>query len=89
MLPRSHAETFRQGVSAVALDVALVTGEWGFSLADARCPVVLWHGSADASTPPHMAEYLAAALPSARLRLLPGEGHFLLFPGEREILAGQ
>jgi pimeloyl-ACP methyl ester carboxylesterase len=53
-------------------------GPWGFSLGDVTRPVHVWWGEADPFVRRAHAEYLATAIPNARLATNPGEGH--LFP---------
>jgi pimeloyl-ACP methyl ester carboxylesterase len=88
MFLRSYRESCRQGIQAFAEEVCLGAGDWGFPLEEIRCPVDIWHGEADNSTPPAMARHLAARIPGARLHLLPGQGHVFVY-GElwREVLA--
>ncbi len=40
-----------------------------------RCPTLVVHGEADAPVPVSLAEGIVAALPNARLELIPGGGH--------------
>lgn len=51
------------------------TRPWGFGLHDIGVPVVVWQGGQDRMVPFAHGQWLAAHLPSARVRLLPGEGH--------------
>jgi pimeloyl-ACP methyl ester carboxylesterase len=53
-------------------------GDWGFDPAEASVPVTIWHGAEDQTVPAAHARWLAENIPDARLRLLPGEGHFSL-----------
>lgn len=48
---------------------------WGFDPADITVPVLLLHGTGDRMVPSTHAEWLAARLPAAELRLVPGAGH--------------
>jgi pimeloyl-ACP methyl ester carboxylesterase len=49
---------------------------WAAVLPQITAPVTIWQGEADTWSPPAMAKALAAALPHADLRLLPGQGHY-------------
>jgi pimeloyl-ACP methyl ester carboxylesterase len=42
-----------------------------------RCPVLVAVGEADRLTPPEIAREIAAAVPGARLEIVPGAGHML------------
>ncbi|MEV6108208.1 alpha/beta hydrolase [Streptomyces sp. NPDC051940] len=55
-------------------DLAFVS-PWGFDPAGVKAPVLLVHGDADCVIPSAHAEWLAARVPGAELRLHPGEGH--------------
>lgn len=50
-------------------------GAWDVDLDEVRVPVDLVHGEADRMVPPENGRRLAAAMPHARLHLLPGAGH--------------
>lgn len=81
------SEALRSGIEGAVTDFVLAARPWGFELSDIPVKAQLWHGSLDANAPPAMAEHLAAALPNARLTLLPGEGHLACFTHWEEILA--
>lgn len=49
--------------------------DWGFRLSAVASPVTLWHGAEDRMVPASNGQWLAANLPNAELRLVPGEGH--------------
>lgn len=53
-------------------------------LARIRIPTLVITGAADVVTPPANARILAAAIPGARLHLVPGAGHSFLFQRPRE-----
>lgn len=55
-------------------DVAY-TSPWGCDPAAIDRPVLLLHGEADGIAPPAHARWLAGRIPSAELRLVPGDGH--------------
>lgn len=50
---------------------------WGFRPEDVTVPVDLWQGTADRLVPVAWAEILAERIPSAKLRILDGEGHMI------------
>jgi pimeloyl-ACP methyl ester carboxylesterase len=81
----------RHGAGGVADDYAVLAAAWGFELADVGGPVTVFQGAADILLPRSHAEALAAQLPSGRLEVVEGAGHFLLHSHlERvlEVLAG-
>jgi pimeloyl-ACP methyl ester carboxylesterase len=78
----TFAETMRRAVSTgiegwLEDDLAFV-GHWGFDVADIACPVTVWQGELDRMVPFDHGRWLAARIPAARPRLLPGEGHLSL-----------
>ncbi len=86
MLIESYAESARGGIRGFLTELRLLSAPWGFRLEEIPIEVHIWHGQEDTSTPPAMARYMAQGLPRCRLRILPGEGHFLLFNHWEEIL---
>jgi pimeloyl-ACP methyl ester carboxylesterase len=52
---------------------------WGFEFSSIKVPVQLWHGTDDRLVPLSHANWLAAHLPGADIRLEPHEGHISLF----------
>jgi pimeloyl-ACP methyl ester carboxylesterase len=70
------------------------TARWtGGRLAELRVPALVLHGAADQVLRPSAARHTAAAIPAARLRVLPGMGHFIprelwpLYGGEVRAIA--
>jgi pimeloyl-ACP methyl ester carboxylesterase len=55
-------------------DLAYVTA-WGFDPATITAPTLLLHGDRDHINPPAHSQWLATRIPSAKLRLAPGDGH--------------
>jgi len=51
-----------------------------------KVPVDILHGEADEICPPAAARYMAALLPTAKLKLFPGAGHVLFFSHLAEVL---
>jgi pimeloyl-ACP methyl ester carboxylesterase len=65
----------RQGIWGWFDDDAELMAPWGFELDAIAVPVTVWQGGQDRFVPPAHAEWLAATIPGATLRLLPDEGH--------------
>ena len=86
MFLASYSEATRQGIGAFAHELMLVVRPWGFQLQDIRVPMTLWQGEADNSTPVGMARAMAAVIPHASLRILPGEGHLIFLTHWKEIV---
>jgi pimeloyl-ACP methyl ester carboxylesterase len=83
----SDIEAYRQGLKGFSWEVRLLTRPWGFSLEEIKVPVYLWHGTSDDFTTPAMARYLAEKIPHCQANIYEGEGHMLLIPRWKEILA--
>jgi pimeloyl-ACP methyl ester carboxylesterase len=77
-LSASYREAFRAGARGAAWDLRLYARPWEFPLREITMPVHLWHGERDTIVPPSIARRLAGALPDARSRYFPDEGHFSL-----------
>lgn len=86
MYTANLSESFRQGVTGLAYDMALVAQPWGFDPADIKMEVFLWHGEQDVNVPLAMGQYLATTIPLCRAHFLPDTGHFLMFDHWKEIL---
>jgi len=86
MCLRDLPEAFRHGYGGFLRDLRLEARPWGIALERVICPVSLWHGGDDTIVPPVASETLAALLPRATVRLIPGAGHFFVFSRWREIL---
>jgi pimeloyl-ACP methyl ester carboxylesterase len=59
---------------------------WGFTPDDVQVPTVIWQGDADELVPPEWGHELAARIPDSRLVVAEGEGHFLGYRHQPEIL---
>ncbi|MGB8298985.1 MAG: hypothetical protein WCG85_26440 [Polyangia bacterium] len=79
---RNFEEHLRQGVQAFAEEVCLASRPWGFALGGIGCPVDIWHGTLDSSTPPAMAREMARQFPNCQTHFLEGEGRLFIY-GER------
>ncbi|MGO9793545.1 MAG: alpha/beta fold hydrolase [Solirubrobacteraceae bacterium] len=77
----------RDGVSGMLEDYLVYSRQWGFSAAEVRSEVQLWHGLEDRLVPIEHALALAASLPRCRLFLDPDEGHHFFRSSLARILA--
>ena len=77
MLASSFREGFRPGVRGIATSGLLNLRPWDFDPARIEAEVHVWHGAADRSTPISFARWLERTLPRARVRIFPGEGHYV------------
>ena len=82
----TYAESVRNGLRGVALDLAIAMRPWGFRLGEIKCPYFIWRGDDDRSMPIAMAEYLAKSIPDCRTTFLPGAGHMLFYDRWPDIL---
>jgi pimeloyl-ACP methyl ester carboxylesterase len=80
-------EAFRQGTRGAALDWMLEARPWGFALQEIKMPVAIWHGEADKLLSAEQARIQAKAMPNAKLRLFPDDGHTLFVNRFEELLS--
>lgn len=66
----------RGGLRAPLDDLALFGRHWGFELADIKVPITFFGGTSDVIVPYVHAERQMKRIAGARLRTLPGAGHF-------------
>ena len=83
----NSAELYRQGGRGMYDEALVLARPWGFELTDLRTSIDIWHGVRDEVVPLPMANHLTEAIPNARLRLFPEEGHHLLYTHWPKILA--
>jgi pimeloyl-ACP methyl ester carboxylesterase len=76
-LDAMFVEGARQGSAGLVDDLIAYHRPWGFSPSNVRQPTSVWWGEEDPLTERVHAEYLAGAIPGARLHIEPGEGHLL------------
>jgi pimeloyl-ACP methyl ester carboxylesterase len=65
----------------------LFVSPWGFAPEEISVPTQIWHGDRDPTVPFPVAEFFAATIPGSSLRVMPGEGHLLLWSHAARILA--
>lgn len=68
---------FQQGSQGGVADLQAAVQGWGFELTKIAA-LHLWHGDNDGVVPHSHSQWLARQIPSARLKIIPGEGHFSL-----------
>lgn len=77
-LERARA-TGGPGFKGSAYELSIEVKPWGFDLEDITVPVTIWQGAADTLVPLHTAEWVASRIPGARLKVVEGAGHLMLF----------
>lgn len=87
ILAASWAEGTRPGAIGVARDLRLQLRPWDVEVKDPGCPVELWFGALDSTTPPALAAFYERTYARAALRSFEDEGHLLLGNHAAEILA--
>jgi pimeloyl-ACP methyl ester carboxylesterase len=85
----THQEAMRHSIIGLLEDLRVLAHVWGFNPQAVEAPVRVWHGTADSLAPLENGRVLAAALPNGELIECRGEGHFLLYRHEADILRGQ
>lgn len=76
MVAKSHAEGLRSGGTGWTEDTIAVNSEWGFDVADIRCPTVLLHGAKDPFVSTQHTRVLRDVIPDAASVVYPDFGHF-------------
>lgn len=72
-------ESLRQGTRTWVKEVKTVNRDWGIPFDQIHCPVYLWHGDQDTLIAPDMVTSFSKRFPNARLKLIPGEAHLMVF----------
>jgi pimeloyl-ACP methyl ester carboxylesterase len=72
---------------APLLDLVLFNRDWGFSLRDIPTPILVLQGDDDNIVPLQHGMHLASVLPTAELRIRPGESHLGAMAADDEIFA--
>jgi pimeloyl-ACP methyl ester carboxylesterase len=78
--------SFQQGTRGAAHDWKIEARPWGFSLEEIKMPVDIWHGEDDKIASIGQARLLAKAIPNARAKFYPNQGHTLFVNRFEEIL---
>lgn len=74
------------GLEGLVDDEVAFVSPWGFDPADVVAPTLLLHGAADPVVPSAHARWLAARIPGADLRILPGDGHVSILDAAGHVL---
>lgn len=69
------ADALRHGTRGVRDDLRLAASPWGFTPAEGKVPVSIWHGTADTNVPVAAAQWLSGLLRGATVTLVPEGGH--------------
>ena len=77
----------RHGPRAGVAEMKMLTQPWGFSLAEIKVPIHLWHGTADVNVPVAMGRYVASALPNCTSHIVEGAGHLMSLHHHAQIVA--
>jgi pimeloyl-ACP methyl ester carboxylesterase len=78
LMDRNLHAALQSSCLAVADDFLQIASHWPFSLSAISTPIILWHGMDDSYVPPVMSERLFSQLPHATLRMIEGQGHFMV-----------
>lgn len=87
-LTRMVEEGFRQGPVGTAVDiVADQVVPWGVDPAAVGAPTTLFYGAEDNVVPPVHGKHWADVVPEAKLRVVPGIGHLVVYRAWDEVVA--
>jgi pimeloyl-ACP methyl ester carboxylesterase len=87
-LRASLLETAARGPEGYARDLfILFVSPWGFRPEDVAVPTLIWHGDRDPAVPLDVARFYERTIPRSTLRVLPAEGHLVLWSHAEEILS--
>jgi pimeloyl-ACP methyl ester carboxylesterase len=75
-LLETYGEALKHGPDGWIDDVLAFRSPWGFALSDIEVPVHLWHGEADAFSPPEHSRWMAERIPNAKIEVQAGAAHF-------------
>jgi pimeloyl-ACP methyl ester carboxylesterase len=76
LVMRDFQVLYHKGSLGPAYDAQTSYAPWGFDVGDISKPVEIFQGKEDKFIPPRFNQYMAEKIPSARLHMLEGMGHF-------------
>lgn len=80
--------SYAQGVTGLAADMAgYCLRPWGFEPADVKAKALCLYGSQDPIAGSHHGSWWQKHLPNARLEMVPGAGHLVIFPMWQRVLS--
>jgi pimeloyl-ACP methyl ester carboxylesterase/DNA-binding CsgD family transcriptional regulator len=74
----NFVEAIHRGDQGILQELMVKVSDWS-ELLDVLQPVTVWHGDADRHLPLALCQKLCAAIPKARLHVVPESGHFLMY----------
>lgn len=80
------AANYQSGSMGITEDLMILSRPWDFDPGCIARMVSFWHGDRDLIAPLFLIEKLEKTIPSARTRIVKGEGHLLIFRYWAEIL---
>lgn len=72
----SQRRAWKASAAGVLADAQIYAQPWGFSLAELRVPVRIWHGTLDRSFSAATAQATAQLIPNCKVRLIENAGHY-------------
>lgn len=75
MVAASFRGSVERGIEGWIEDDLAFVADWGFSLADIKIPVAIWHGAQDRMVPLTHGKWQASQIPGVQAHLVPDEGH--------------
>ncbi|KAF4556562.1 Hypothetical protein D9617_1g084400 [Elsinoe fawcettii] len=78
-------EAVRVSSEGAMREGTLLQMDWGFDVADVKCPVWMWHGAEDGETPARMAGQVKDRIKGAELEVVDGEAGISVVLKRREV----
>ncbi len=89
IIEKMFIEAFKNGHMGIAHETSkILVKDWGFDLSKITVPVTFWQGKMDNNVPFQWAELMNNEIQNSSLKLIPDEGHLLIFQHAEEIFTG-